>query len=102
MVLLEFSMYPTDKGESVSPWVSRILQIIDNSGVSYKLTPMGTVLEGEWDEVMEVVSACYKELENDCNRIALNLKADARRGGESRSTSKIEKIQSLLNKKLKT
>ncbi|MCK5077041.1 MAG: MTH1187 family thiamine-binding protein [Calditrichia bacterium] len=101
MVLLEFSMYPTDKGESVSPYVSRILNIIDESGIAYKLTPMGTVLEGEWDRVMQVVSACYKELEKDCNRISVNLKVDYRKGSESRLTGKIEKIESLLGKELK-
>ena len=35
MVLLEFSMSPMDKGESVSPFVSRSLKIIDESGVNY-------------------------------------------------------------------
>ena len=51
MVLLEFSMSPLGKGESVSEYVSRSLDIIDKSGVEYRLNPMGTVLEGEWDEV---------------------------------------------------
>ena len=54
MVLLEFSMSPLGKGESVSKYVSRSLDIIDKSGVDYRLNPMGTVLEGEWDEVMAV------------------------------------------------
>jgi uncharacterized protein YqgV (UPF0045/DUF77 family) len=48
MILLEFSMSPMDKGESVSEQVSRSLKIIDESGVPYRLNPMGTVLEGEF------------------------------------------------------
>ena len=55
MILLEFSMSPMDKGESVSEQVSRSLKIIDESGVPYRLNPMGTVLEGEFDDVMKVV-----------------------------------------------
>ena len=51
MVLLEFSMSPLGKGESVGKYVSRSLEIIDQSGVEYRLNPMGTVLEGEWGEV---------------------------------------------------
>ena len=51
MVLLEFSMSPLGKGESVGKYVARSLDIIDKSGVDYRLNPMGTVLEGEWDEV---------------------------------------------------
>jgi uncharacterized protein YqgV (UPF0045/DUF77 family) len=48
MVLLEFSMAPAGQGDSVSEHVARILDVIDKSGVSYQLTPMGTILEGEW------------------------------------------------------
>ncbi|EEP60385.1 thiamine-binding protein, partial [Sulfurihydrogenibium yellowstonense] len=39
--LVEFSMFPTDKGESVSPYVSRIIKMIDESRIPYRLTPMG-------------------------------------------------------------
>jgi uncharacterized protein YqgV (UPF0045/DUF77 family) len=46
MVLLEFSMSPLGKGESVGKYVARSLDIIDKSGVDYRLNPMGTVLEG--------------------------------------------------------
>ncbi|HET9313759.1 MAG TPA: MTH1187 family thiamine-binding protein, partial [Nitrospira sp.] len=63
MVLLEFSMSPLGKGESVSKYVSRSLDIIDKSGVPYQLTPMGTILEGEWEDVMGVVTACFKALQ---------------------------------------
>jgi uncharacterized protein YqgV (UPF0045/DUF77 family) len=45
MVLLEFMMSPAGKGESLSPYVARVLKVIDDSGVTYKLTPMGTILE---------------------------------------------------------
>ena len=49
MVLLEFSMSPFDKGESLGPYVARSLDIVDRSGLPYQLTPMGTIIEGEWD-----------------------------------------------------
>ncbi len=52
MVLLEFSMSPLGKSESVGKYVSRSLDLIDRSGVDYRLNPMGTVLEGEWDECL--------------------------------------------------
>ena len=43
MVLLEFSMSPLGKGESVSRYVARALEVIDQSGVSYRLHAMGTL-----------------------------------------------------------
>ena len=102
MVLLEFSIYPTDKGISVSPYVSRILDYIDKSGVTYQLTPMGTILEGDWDKVITVVTGCFNLLEKDCERITVNLKVDYRKGSESRMHTKIEKVEELLNRKLVT
>ena len=102
MVLLEFSMTPLDKGESVSQYVSRSLEIIDNSGVDYRLNPMGTVLEGEWDEVMGVVRQCFEKMSGDCGRITCSIKVDYRKGKTGRLDSKVGSIESKLGKKLKT
>jgi uncharacterized protein (TIGR00106 family) len=102
MVLLEFAMAPGGKGESVSEYVARILDVIDRSGVPYQLTPMGTILEGDWDRVMGVVSACFKALQPDCTRISMNLKVDYRAGPAGRLKSKTAKIEERLGRKLVT
>ena len=102
MVLLEFAMTPGGKGESVSEYVARILDVIDRSGVPYQLTPMGTILEGDWDRLMSVVSACFKALEPDCTRIGMNLKVDYRAGPAGRMRSKTEKVEERLGRKLAT
>ena len=102
MVLLEFAMAPTGQGESMSAQVARILDVIDKSGVPYQLTPMGTILEGEWDDVMRVVTACFKTLQADCARISMNCKMDYRAGSGSRLHSKIAKVEEHLGRKLKT
>ena len=101
MVLLEFSMTPLDKGESVGETVSRSLKIIDESGVDYRLNPMGTVLEGEWDEVMGVVGQCFEKMRSDCRRITCSIKIDYREGPKGRLDSKIASIESRLGKTLK-
>jgi uncharacterized protein (TIGR00106 family) len=102
MVLVEFSMSPFGKGESLSPYVSRILKIVDESNVSYRLTPMSTILEGEWDEVISVVTSCFRELEKDCNRISTNIRIDYRRGSAPRMQKKIDSIENKLKRKLST
>ncbi len=102
MVLLEFSMAPAGRGESVSEYVARILDVIDNSGVPYQLTPMGTILEGDWDRVMGVVTACFRALEADCTRIGVHLKVDYRAGPESRLRSKTARVEERLGRKLST
>jgi uncharacterized protein (TIGR00106 family) len=102
MVLLEFAMAPHGQGESLSAHVARILDVIDKSGVPYQLTPMGTILEGEWEDLIGVVTACFKALQADCSRIGMNLKVDYRAGPESRLRSKVEKVEAQLGRKLST
>lgn len=102
MVLLEVSMSPLGKGESVGKYVARSLEIIDKSGVEYRLNPMGTVLEGEWDEVMAVVRQCYERMRKDCNRISCSIKIDYRKGTAGRLDSKVASVQKRLKRTLKT
>ena len=102
MVLLEFSMSPMDKGESVSDYVSRSLKIISESGIDYRLNPMGTVLEGEWDEVIGVVKQCYEKMRFDCKRITCAIKIDYRAGKKGRLESKMASVEKKLGEKLST
>ena len=102
MVLLEFSMSPLDKGESVGKYVARSLEIIDKSGVDYRLNPMGTVLEGQWDNVFGVVRSCFERMSQDCNRITATIKIDYRKGHTGRLTGKVASVEKQLGKKLKT
>jgi uncharacterized protein (TIGR00106 family) len=102
MVLIELSMSPLDKGASVSRWVARSLNIIDRSGLDYRLGPMGTCIEGEWDDVMRVVRACFRRMARDCVRITFSVKGDWKKGARGRLKSKVEAVESRLGRKLKT
>ena len=102
MVLLEFSMSPLGKGESVGKYVSRSLDIIDKSGVEYRLNPMGTVMEGDWNQVFTVVKKCFEAMKKNCNRISVGIKVDYRKGHRGRLNSKVTSIEKKLKRKLKT
>jgi len=96
-VLLEFSMFPTDKGESVSPFVSRIISMIRASGLNYRLTPMGTVVEAEGlPEILDLIAKAYNELEPDCNRVYSSLKLDIRKGPLGRLEGKIQSVENQI------
>jgi len=100
-MLLEFSMFPVGKGESLSEYVARSLDIIDRSGVPYRLNAMGTVLEGEWEELMGIVRQCLDRMTQDCDRVTCTLKFDWRRGATGRLEGKIASVEQRLNRKLK-
>jgi uncharacterized protein (TIGR00106 family) len=102
MVLLEFSMSPLGKGESVGKYVARSLDIVDKSGVDYRLNPMGTVLEGDWDEVFGVVKKCYERMKKDCNRISCSIKVDYRKGAKGQLSAKVMSVEKRLGRKVRT
>ena len=102
MVLLEFSLYPTDKGESVSDYVKRNLEIIDDSGLPYRLGAMGTTIEGEYDEVMAVVKKCFDRMAADCGRVACQIKFDYRAGHSDRLDAKVQTLKDKTGRDLRT
>jgi len=97
-VIVEVSIFPTDKGPSVSPYVARVLKIIEGSGLPHQLTPMGTCIEGEWAAVMTVVDNCFQELKSDCSRVYLSLKADYRKGRTDGLHRKVASVKAKLSR----
>jgi uncharacterized protein (TIGR00106 family) len=102
MVLLEFSMSPLHKGESVGHYVARSLAIIEASGLDYRLHAMGTIIEGEIDQVLDVLRRCFDAMAADCDRVTCTAKLDFRRGFRGRLESKVASVEARLGRKLKT
>ncbi len=103
-VLLEFSMFPTSdecrNGSSVSTQVSKIIDAIDKSGVSYKLTPMSTVVETDtMKEALSIIELAYEQLE-DCERVYSSLKFDIRKNSKNRLKTKIASIERVLKREV--
>jgi uncharacterized protein (TIGR00106 family) len=99
-MMVEVSVVPLGKGASVSPVIARVMQIIIDSGIPYRANPMGTVLEGEWDRVMQVVRQCHDEALKDADRVVTTIKIDDYRGRENRMESKLESVEQKLERKL--
>jgi len=96
-VLMEFSMFPTDKGESVRDYVARIIKMIDESDLRYQLTPMGTIIEFEKiEDALKIIEKSYKLLEDDCNRVYSVIKFDIRKSKNQRMDQKIDSIRSIV------
>ncbi len=98
-VLLEFAMFPTDKGESVSTYVSKILKMIRESKVPYQLTPMSTIIETEtMAEALAIVQKSYDVLDTDCDRVYSTLTFDIRKGKSKRMIQKINSVENIIGK----
>lgn len=99
-VLAEFSIVPMGQGVSVSPFIARVIKIVLESGISYRMNPMGTVLEGEWDKVMTVIRRCHDEVLKDSERVLTTIRIDDRKIGQNRIDSKLDSVEQKIGTKL--
>ncbi len=102
MYLLEFSISPLDKGASVGAYVARSLAIVDASGLDYRLHAMGTIVEGELDQVIGVLKQCLEAMSTDCDRVSCTAKLDFRRGHRGRLESKVQSVENHLGRRLRS
>ena len=94
-MLVELSMFPLGKVNGLSEDVARVIETIESSGLDYRLTAMGTLIEGEWDEVIEVIGRCRQCLLENNERIYMVIKVDDHKAAHG----KIEgKVTSVMNK----
>lgn len=102
MTLMEFSIIPLDKGSSYSKYIARILTIVDESGLDYLLNPMGTVVEGEWNDLQTLLGDCFNALRKESDRITLQVKFDYRKGVSGAITEKIRSVEEKAGRSLRT
>jgi uncharacterized protein (TIGR00106 family) len=97
-MLAEFSVVPLGKGDSVSQYVAECLKIVESSGLDYRLNPMGTVLEGDYDRVMSVIKACHMRVMEMTERVITSIKIDDRKGRHDMLDRKIQSVETKLGK----
>jgi len=91
---MQFAMFPTDKGASASPYVSRVIAMIRKSGLPYQLSAMGTIIETDTlEEAQSVVAKAYALLQEDCSRVYCTVSFDIRDGASGRMQQKIASIE---------
>jgi len=87
-----FSITPIGSGESVSEYVARVVESVEKSGLEWKLTPMGTIVEGDnVKDVFDAINEGVKQLD-DCNRLSISIKIDHRKNREKGMDDKVESV----------
>jgi uncharacterized protein (TIGR00106 family) len=102
MVILEFSVTPLGVGESVSKYVARCLEIVEQSGLDYQLHAMGTLVEGELAPVLNVMQRCIEAVAADCPRVTCAAKLDYRPGHVGRLAKKVQSVEQQVGRQLRT
>lgn len=102
MIVMEFSIFPLGKGESVGQYVARCIPIIESSGLDYQFHAMGTIVEGEFDDLVRLLKACFEALAADCDRIECAIRMDYRKAPPGRIQAKVESVERALGRPVRT
>lgn len=79
-MLVEFSIVPVGKGEGLSDFVAKVVAVVAKSGLPYKVTEMGTLVEGDWEEVFGLIKRCHAAMMGEAGRVVTTIKVDDRKG----------------------
>jgi uncharacterized protein (TIGR00106 family) len=77
-VLVAFSVTPIGAGEAVAEYVADAVRVVRDSGLPNRTDAMFTTIEGDWDEVMDVVRRAVDAVAARAPRVSITLKADIR------------------------
>ena len=100
-MLVELSIIPLGRGTHLSSDLGRVLKIIDESEVRYRLTPSGTCLEGEWDEVMSLIKKCHDEARTFSNHVLTTLRIEDELGALDKLNENIASVERSAGRQLK-
>lgn len=96
--LVAVAIAPCGTGDEMADEVAEVVRVIRESGLTCRTNSMFTEIEGEWDEVMQVVKDATFVLANKGIRTEVVLKADIRPGYENTMEGKLERLDSSFKK----
>jgi uncharacterized protein (TIGR00106 family) len=99
-MLASFSIAPVGVEGGVKHLVAEVLAIVDESGLPYKLGPMNTSIEGEPEQVMDVIMRCHRRMMELSPRVLTSIAIDDRKGAVGRIEGKVKEVEELLGKRL--
>ena len=100
-MLVAFSVAPSgSEGPegSIHDAVAAAVRIVRDSGLPNRTTSMFTELEGEWDEVFDVIRRATEAVGEYGPRVSLVLKADIRPGRSGELDAKVERLEAAIDR----
>lgn len=101
-MLAEFSVVPLDHGMSMKEYVAPILDIVEDSGVDYEFTAMGTIVEGDPAVIWHLLRDCHDAVAKMSDRVETRIVIDDKKGAMGRLVGKVRDVEEILGRDLKT
>ncbi len=98
MAVAEVTVVPLGTGSpSLSRYVAQVLKVLETSGLKHTLTPMGTIIEGDITEIVNVVLEMHNSLfSEEIHRVVTTLKIDDRRDKPLTMEGKVNAVKAKL------
>ncbi len=97
-MLVEFSVVPMGKGDSISSQVAEVIDIVDRSGLPYRTHAMGTLIEGSWEECLVVIKRCHYALRRSAPRVYTRIAIDDKKGKKGLLDAKLRSVEKKLGR----
>jgi uncharacterized protein (TIGR00106 family) len=82
---------------SVSRYVAGVERILRRTGLTHQLTAMGTIIEGDLDEILAVVREMHEQpFTQGAMRVSTSLRIDDRRDKEHTIAGKMRSVEEKL------
>lgn len=93
-MIVEISFVPIGIGTSLSRYIAEVVKNIEKSGLKFQLTPMGTIVEGDWEDISDLIDQSHKLIfEMGIERIITNIKIDYRLDKKSSMEDKMNSVK---------
>ena len=100
-MLVELSIIPLGGDTHLSAEIAEALKIVEASGLTYMLTPAGTCIEGEWDEVMPLVRQCHNRVREMSTHVITLIKIEDEAGASDKLTRNVTSVEEKVGTTLK-
>ena len=99
-MLASFSVIPVGVGEELKEHVAKVLALVDESGLDYRLGAMQTTVEGDFDAVMALIVKCHRVMREVSPRVLTSITIDDREGAKNRLSGKVTDVEKVLKRRL--
>lgn len=99
-MLASFAVIPLGIGDELKVEVARAIELIDRSGLNYRVGAMQTTLEGEMEEVMTLILNCHGLMKTLAPRVLTTITIDDRAGATNRLEGKVQDVEGVLGRRV--
>lgn len=98
-VICDLVVVSYDNGPSLSGFVAKVVKLIQtHTKLKHMLTPMGSIIEGSFKNVLALLDDIFTTFAPECERMGITFKLDWRKSKQNRIDGKVNSVMEKLCK----